>query len=282
MPGRGGLSSSRWNETYETRRCSRTSRPSTDRCSSRGSAQALPGRRSGALARRHRDRLPRRSGSIDSRATRSAASASSRPTAAGLRPITEGPNDDSEPRWSPDGRRLSFRSDRASKGQHQIFVLETGVPAEARQLTTLPGTVEWHRWSADGSRMLAGVAGSSAEQADALGSGTLGGEQDVPPWVPEVESVDDAEGERRSLWVVDVGTGEARRVSGERSQRLGGRLVRCRSRRRGHVRRAPARTPGTARALPSSTSPPATSDRSRRAPCNSDGSPARPPATERP
>jgi dipeptidyl aminopeptidase/acylaminoacyl peptidase len=132
-----------------------------------------------------------------------------------LRQITHGPNDDSEPRWSPDGRRLSFRSDRDSKGQHQIFVLETEVPAEARQLTTLPGTVEWHRWSADGTHMLAGLAGSSAEQADALGSGTLGGEQDVPAWVPEVESVDDAEGERRSLWVIDVGSGEARRISGQ-------------------------------------------------------------------
>ena len=132
-----------------------------------------------------------------------------------LRQVTDGPNDDSEPRWSPDGRQLSFRSDRASKGQHQLFVLETDVPAEARQLGTLPGTVEWHRWSADGTCILAGLAGSSAEQADALGSGTLGGEQDVPPWVPEVESVDDAEGERRSLWVIDVGSGEARRVSGE-------------------------------------------------------------------
>ena len=133
----------------------------------------------------------------------------------GVHQITDGPNDDSEPRWSPDGKRLSFRSDRASKGQHQIFVLETDVPAEAQQLTTLPGTVEWHRWSADGTRMLAGLAGPSAEQADALGSGTLGVEQDLPPWVPDVASVDDAEGERRSLWVVDVVTGEARRVSGE-------------------------------------------------------------------
>ena len=132
-----------------------------------------------------------------------------------LRQITDGPNDDSEPRWSPDGRRLSFRSDRAAKGEHQVFVLETDVPAEARQLTTLPGTVEWHRWSADSRRILAGVAGRSAEQADALGSGTLGGEHDAPPWVPTVESVDDAEGERRSLWVVDVGTGEAHRVSAE-------------------------------------------------------------------
>ncbi|MET0801140.1 MAG: S9 family peptidase [Actinomycetota bacterium] len=133
----------------------------------------------------------------------------------GLRQITDGPHDDSEPRWSPDGDRLSFRSDRASKGQHQLYVLDAAVPAEARQVAELPGTVEWHRWSADGSRMLVGVAGNAAEQADALGSGTLGTERDVPAWVPEVETSDDAEAERRSLWLVEVGTGEVRRVSPE-------------------------------------------------------------------
>lgn len=133
----------------------------------------------------------------------------------GLRQITHGPNDDSEPRWSPDGERLSFRSDRAAKGRHQLYLLDEGLPAEARQLTTLPGVVEWHRWSADGARLLVGLAGVAAEQADALGSGTLGGEQDVPTWVPEIESSDDAEAERRSLWVVQATSGEARRVSSD-------------------------------------------------------------------
>ena len=132
-----------------------------------------------------------------------------------LRQITHGPNDDSEPRWSPDGGRLSFRSDRETKGRHQIYLLDTTVPAEARQLTSLPGVVEWHRWSADGARILVGLAGTSAEQADALGSGTLGGEQDVPAWVPTIESSDDAEGERRTLWLVQVETGESRRLSSD-------------------------------------------------------------------
>jgi dipeptidyl aminopeptidase/acylaminoacyl peptidase len=131
----------------------------------------------------------------------------------GMRQITDGPNDDSEPRWSPDGVRLSFRSDREAKGKHQVYVLDTEVPAEARKLTSLPGVVEWHRWSADGARMLVGLAGTSAEQADALGSGTLGGEQDVPGWVPQIESSEDAEDERRSLWLIQVETGETRRIS---------------------------------------------------------------------
>lgn len=133
----------------------------------------------------------------------------------GLRQITGGPNDDSEPRWSPDGTRLSFRSDREAKGRHQLYVLEVGMPAEAMPLATLPGSVEWHRWSPDGTRMLVGLAGPAAEQADALGSGILGDERDLPGWVPEVASSDHAEAERRSLWVLEVDPGAARRVSPE-------------------------------------------------------------------
>jgi dipeptidyl aminopeptidase/acylaminoacyl peptidase len=60
---------------------------------------------------------------------------------------------------------------------------------------------------------VAGVAGDAAEQADALGSGTLGGEADVPGWVPDVDSSDLADSERRSAWLVDVTTGDARRIS---------------------------------------------------------------------
>jgi dipeptidyl aminopeptidase/acylaminoacyl peptidase len=131
----------------------------------------------------------------------------------GFRQVTHGPNDDAEPRWSPDGERLSLRSDRARKGRHQLYVLERKGFAEARQVAALPGTVEWHRWSADGTRVLAGVAGDAAEQADALGSGTLGGEADVPGWVPDVDSSDLADAERRSAWLVDVTTGDARRIS---------------------------------------------------------------------
>ncbi len=131
----------------------------------------------------------------------------------GWQQITDGPNDDAEPRWSPDGRTLSFRSDRSSPGVHQLYTLDTDAPAEARQLGALPGAVEWHQWSPDGSRILAGVAGGAAEQADALGSGTLGGKEELPSWVPEVESSDDGDDERRSLWVVEVSSGEATRIS---------------------------------------------------------------------
>lgn len=132
----------------------------------------------------------------------------------GWRQITNGPNDDDEPRWSPDGTRLTFRSDRAALGRSQLYRLETGSLGEAQALPIVPGVVEHHRWSPDGSAILMVVAGEHAEQADALGSGTLGAEPDRPAWIPEVESSDD-EDEWRSLWTMDVATGEVRRVSRE-------------------------------------------------------------------
>jgi len=131
----------------------------------------------------------------------------------GLRTITDGPNDDSEPRWSPDGGRLTFRSDRERKGRHRLYVLDRGAIGEAEALGAFLGSVEWHRWSPDGSRILVGVAGDAAEQADALGSGTLGGEREAPPWVPDVESSDLGEAERRSIWLVETATGDVRQVS---------------------------------------------------------------------
>jgi dipeptidyl aminopeptidase/acylaminoacyl peptidase len=132
---------------------------------------------------------------------------------ADLRTITDGPNDDSEPRWSPDGKRLTFRSDRERKGRHGLYVLDRGELGEARALGSFPGSVEWHRWSPDGDRILVGVAGDAAEQADAFGSGTLGAEEEVPPWVPDVESSDLGEAERRAIWLVDAARGDVRRLS---------------------------------------------------------------------
>src|SRR5579871_848828 len=45
--------------------------------------------------------------------------------------ITAGPNDDVMPRWSPDGSRLAFLSDRTHKGQHQLYLLARGRLGEA-------------------------------------------------------------------------------------------------------------------------------------------------------
>ena len=131
----------------------------------------------------------------------------------GMRQVTHGPNEDSGPRWSPDGRTLSFLSDRAVAGSPQLYALEAGVLGEARRLTEAPGIVEHHEWSPDGTRILLLVAGHGAEQTDALGSGTLGPQAEVPPWVPLVDSSENAGEGRRSLHVLVVASGELRQAS---------------------------------------------------------------------
>jgi dipeptidyl aminopeptidase/acylaminoacyl peptidase len=126
----------------------------------------------------------------------------------GMRQITHGPNRDSDPRWSHDGRTLSFLSDRRAAGNAQLYALAIGALGEAQQLVEAPGIVELHEWSPDGSRILLLVAGHGAEQTDALGSGTLGTQAELPDWMPLVDSSEDASERRRALYVLDVASGE--------------------------------------------------------------------------
>ena len=131
----------------------------------------------------------------------------------GMRQVTHGPNEDSGARWSPDGTTLSFLSDREVAGSAQLYALEAGVLGEARRLTEAPGIVEHHEWSPDGTRILLVVAGHGAEQTDALGSGTLGPQVELPPWVPLVDSSEGAGERGRALYVLDVASGELRQAS---------------------------------------------------------------------
>jgi dipeptidyl aminopeptidase/acylaminoacyl peptidase len=126
------------------------------------------------------------------------------------RQITHGPHDDSSPRWSPDGGTLTFLSDRSESGKHQLYALEVGAIGEARALTAFEdGSAEQYAWSPDGSRILVVVAGPEAELSDAVGSGTMETERELPPWVPEVETSERVELARRRLMVLDVASGLA-------------------------------------------------------------------------
>ena len=127
--------------------------------------------------------------------------------AGSFRQVTDGPNDDLYPRWSPDGTRLSFRSDRAQAGRSQLYMLDVSSLDQVTALPEVPGTVEYHSWSPDGTRILLGVAGLGADQAGASGSGTVRDDADLPSWVPSVESPDNVDREWRRLWVLDVGAG---------------------------------------------------------------------------
>jgi dipeptidyl aminopeptidase/acylaminoacyl peptidase len=66
-------------------------------------------------------------------------------------PVAAGPGAHSQPRWSPDGRRLAYVST-AEGGRAQLFVrwMESG---EAVRLTGLPETPSSLAWSPDGRRL---------------------------------------------------------------------------------------------------------------------------------
>jgi dipeptidyl aminopeptidase/acylaminoacyl peptidase len=89
--------------------------------------------------------------------------------AAGPRPLTAGPRD-TNPRWSPDGRRLAFLRHAGKEDQLFVLPLDGG---EARQLTDLPGGAKAPAWSPDG-RTLAFLSATSA--ADLAKPGARGKE----------------------------------------------------------------------------------------------------------
>src|SRR5262249_19385051 len=66
------------------------------------------------------------------------------------RPLTGGPND-TQPRWSPEGERLLFLSDRSGRTQPWVLPLAGGEP---EQLVEVDGNVAAAEWSPDGRRVL--------------------------------------------------------------------------------------------------------------------------------
>jgi dipeptidyl aminopeptidase/acylaminoacyl peptidase len=132
-------------------------------------------------------------------------------------PVTAGPNSDRFPRWSPDGKRLAFLSDRAEKGRHQLLLLQGGRMGEATPTPAVDGTVEYLAWSPDGSQILLGVAGMGAELAGVQGSGSSGSggaAEELPDWIPEVEAGPDESSWRR-VWAFDVASNQVRPLSRE-------------------------------------------------------------------
>lgn len=72
------------------------------------------------------------------------------------RQLTGGPRADVAPRWSPDGRRLAFTSDRADKGRAQLYVLDPA-GGEAQRVCETTTRVSQPAWSPDG-RLLSFIA----------------------------------------------------------------------------------------------------------------------------
>ena len=68
--------------------------------------------------------------------------------------LTSSPESESAPKWSPDGKYLSFTSSRAGKAKgNQVWVLDRR-GGEAQQLTDVKGRIGSYDWSPDSTRLV--------------------------------------------------------------------------------------------------------------------------------
>jgi len=89
--------------------------------------------------------------------------------------LTFTPDDESRPRWSPDGRFLSFVSSRHGARNPQVWLMNR-LGGEAVKITDVSGAVLEYAWSPDGTRLVLVVQdpdpGDPAEEKEAGAGGT--------------------------------------------------------------------------------------------------------------
>ncbi|MEA3064852.1 MAG: hypothetical protein QOJ27_1298, partial [Sphingomonadales bacterium] len=96
-------------------------------------------------------------------------------------PLAAGPGSHSQPRWSPDGRRLAYIST-AEGGSAQLFVRWMG-SGEAVRITGLPDTPSSIAWSPDGRQ----IAYTMFVPGDGLKLGALPPKPEGAQWAPPLE-----------------------------------------------------------------------------------------------
>lgn len=114
---------------------------------------------------------------------------------------------DTCPRWSRTADTLAFISDRAAPGHFLPYVYEPD-SLRVRQLAAIDGSAEALVWSPDGTRLLVQSVQAGADRAGAQGSGGVGGGDDLPAWIPDVEEAVPQQSWRR-LWICPARTGKA-------------------------------------------------------------------------
>jgi dipeptidyl aminopeptidase/acylaminoacyl peptidase len=76
--------------------------------------------------------------------------------------LTSSPDDNSSPRWSPDGNYLAFLSTRPAGAKKQIWLLDR-LGGEARQLTNVSGEIGAYAWSPDSSKIVLEMSDSDSD-----------------------------------------------------------------------------------------------------------------------
>src|SRR5437660_4558767 len=90
------------------------------------------------------------------------------------RQITFSQDSESSPRWSPDGKYLSFTSSRPGKAKgSQVWLLDRG-GGEAFQLTELKGRLQGYEWSPDSKRLALLIGDPDPDAPDPAATPTPG------------------------------------------------------------------------------------------------------------
>ena len=153
------------------------------------------------------------------------------------RRLTYGAGKDRSPRFSPDGRTLAFITDRRLQAEEepgrpgkeredkdQVHVLPMDGPGEARRLTDLPRGVEAFEWSPDGARLVVvstSHGGTVDEDARRRGRDRKPKPGEPPEsdyrFIDRLDYMLNGPGFQydkvRHLWLVEVPTGEASRLT---------------------------------------------------------------------
>jgi dipeptidyl aminopeptidase/acylaminoacyl peptidase len=115
------------------------------------------------------------------------------------RQFTFSAKSESAPRWSPDGKRLAFLSDR-DESQQQIFLMSVN-GGEGRAITKEKRSVKAFEWSPDGKTIAFLAPDAKTEEEEKK-------EKDK-----DDAKVVDKDDKHSRLWILDVATGETRALT---------------------------------------------------------------------
>ena len=106
--------------------------------------------------------------------------------------LTQGPESDSTPRWSPDGKYLSFLSARKD-GKSQVWLLDRR-GGEAQQLTNVKRDIDAYAWSPDAKRLVLQLSGDEEEEDKTAADGTKKPKVPKPIVIDRYQFKEDVEG----------------------------------------------------------------------------------------